>query len=640
MKKERPAKSPIKEPTPTAKPLSEMLKRAGIDRVTIIDDAADDPTVDEFGEKLQEFAALFQDGPLREQMETFGFDVTGGMPSQAALDALWKHSRKNPADELSIRTSETIFSDRRGRLAVLEQLGVALEHCKVAVQILGASAKPTNTGKLVFLDFVLNPANPNPEAAVAKVQAIYKAQDIVPLIILISDLPKLDPAHRSAVCHKVGEMGGFFGFIRKNDLIDETILCLKLAELGVGAEGETGRDSIRNYARAVAAAAKEAAKAFNSFIFELELQDYVHLQQHRLDNEGEGLGDYMQTIAEAKLGHLFSDQPEVIKSRQVLDQVRYATLLPSPTNASTALLRAFHCAQTEPPAPPRLQLRRRVNKSAAPARAPLFGDIYLSKDRLKALLVVSPACDLVVGPFWGKRQPPEPDFPVHLIEGAVMRPERKPTHDDCVICSEPLLVDEEVRIIAWQLNRTRTVRYGKLPGHFASKSYEFYARLRSIFALAVQRSFIDLIGRVGLPISPPMAERADVQLYIGKAHRELKPMGDRILGGAELRYSSKKGGTVKTEARITVEGITHVFAQLRELEKLEAAKRPVGCPPPEMIAQALMHCDFWMSSATEFAKERQGNGRQNIPALIVGPPQDSGTPVSGPFVIGVLPRAG
>jgi hypothetical protein len=628
------------------KPLEDMLKRAGITDALIIDDVYDEPTFVEISQgDLQVFALTFADDTtLRSKVEALGLDPDGGSQKEETLKVLWRHCIKSPADDVAKRAIESIFAVRADRRDVLEKLDGALASCGLKVSTVGATEKIPAAKGLVFLDFILNPGLTNSDRehdlACQIVRILYEKQATPPYVILISDVENVEATHRSAVCHKVGEMGGFFGFIRKRDLEDETVLCLKLAELGLGQENSVGRVAIRDYAKAVAKAAGEAARDFNTFIYELELQDYVHLQQFRLDVEGEGLGDYMQALVEAKLGHLFSNQPDVIEKRRILDSVRCATLLPASLNASQTLLGAFHCAQTEPHAPPRLRPARSKKQAASPTRVPSFGDVYVNSVQTKALLVVSPACDLIVSPFLGRRQPPNPAFPVHLVEGNVLGPDKKPAENEAVICTEPLLFGDSFRVIAWQLNRARTVRYGKLPGHLAATGFEFYARLKSLFALAVQRGFLDLAGKIGLPVAPPAAIAADIQIYVGRKVNQLKPVGERISCGAELRHAAKsKKSEWKTEARLTVGGITQVLALLRVTAKMEETKRPEHFPSPEDVNTIAAQGEYWMSCALDFEKDRPGSGRKKLPAMRIGPPSDSEQEVSAPIVLAVLTRS-
>lgn len=623
-------------------PLGKMLTSAGMTRAMVIDDAFDIPAISR--EQVNEFALGFaQEARHHNRLRILGLNPDGGAHAADAVAKLWAWCRSKPGSTISRRARENLFGSVNDRLAVLEKLTATLKSCSLKVLEIGAHADIPDVGGLVFLDYYLDSVAQRQdassdavgsrtyEAAIGKVRTLYQRNAKPPFVILISDSESIATSNRAVVCKTVGELGGFFGFIRKADLHDETILCLKLAELGIGSTPDAVREAVRDYAKAVAGGVTEVAKDMGDFIFSFELQDYVHLQNHSLNTSGDGLGEYMQTLLEAKLGHLFSNRKGVAEKRLALDQVQCTEMISTHSQPSNALLDAYHCSQTEAPSPARPRRSRRKIKTSTVLREPQFGDIYLNEEKTKGLLVVSPSCNLVVSPFGGERSAPAATYPVHLIEGTVVKL-NQPTNEGLKVAwTKGLMVGSEARHITWNLDRARTVRYANLPGHLAALKYAFFCRLRGIFALAIQRKLLDYIGRIGLPVVPPITEVADAQIHVGTHMNTLVAKGARLERTAEIRHDAANG---RPRARLTTEGVGEIFRELRSLGAEE------GSPlTTETVDKAVRLTEFWMQCTKNFDGDRPGHTATSRPEIIVSAPQSSGRAVAGPFVVAILPRA-
>jgi len=615
--------------------LADMLKAAAIKRITVIDDVFDPPAADEINDHdLREFAQRADTDEARAEAQAIGIDVSGGPDQGPDVRAqLWQKCLARKRTALGELAATHLYSARLHRKRDLDRLGEALGQAALSVKTYGALDQSVSTrrAQLIFLDYHLDPPNTvAPDAvgqrAVAKIDEVKFSKGTIPYIILISD-KDITEQDRRDICRAVNKKGGFFGFIHKRDLKNANVLCLKLAELGVGLD-VNGRNAIRDFTTKAAGAIKDAADNLTSLLHSLELQDYVHLQNLKLHGDGEALGEYLQWMLEAKLGHLFSDNGEVRPARKALDSVAYQ-LLPTPKPPSRVLLRTFHSAQTEAGIPPATWT------SVISARSFMLGDVFLHRNKKQVRVIINPACDLVASPFPQGRQPSE-DQRVYLISGKVLS--MAGPAPDKEVTSEGLLIEGEPSRIVWNLRGVTSTDHGRLRTSLRKGRFRFIFRLRPLFALAIQRRFIDHIGRIGLPTTPPYCEPASVQIFVGKKGAELLPVGLPIAHAADLVH--KKA----LECRLTVDGVSMIIERLKETLKTIGNRPDNDLTDVEKAVKAVkdgiegsaVSSEVWLPFVTQFRTfPKPGNAADKIPDLylgIVGP----GTQCKGPFTLVVV----
>jgi hypothetical protein len=613
---------------------AEALRLASISSIAVIDDVFDDPTVEELTHDVVRSLAqeLAEKEAFHCQGQSMGLDFGAAELTNVELAILWKiciTDQTQPGGNTPLRTflaTHLAFEERLKRHAAVAGLCDTLRLGEFSVTALGASTPiPQSPIQLVFLDYVLSPIAARSggaveQAAIEKLRDLYQQDVKPPYVILISDQPTIPIDKRTELCRKVGTLGGFFGFIQKNDLRNETMLLLKLAELGLSSE-TSGHQEIRSFAKAIVDSMNSVAVELNDFVYRLELQDYVHLQHQRLSREGEPLGGYVQWLVGAKLGHLFAADRGVTEARLALNKLSYSALLPSAREPSAALCQAFFCALTEP-------------VDGMPARPARLGDVYVNDN--KAKLVVSPECDLFVGCEGTSRQP-DSAMPVFVVDGTVddrhaYFAEAKANSTEC------FLVDDKICSIAWDVKGgVRTIDYGKLVETLSQEGYRFRAQLRPLFAIAIQRQCADRLCRVGIPVAPPVWFAANVHLYVGKVSDELTELGAPIKHTAQLRYEEKKAF-----ARLTIEGISEIRKLVEKLledrkssENGEAASWFTD--HAKDIRDVLANSKVWLELSTQFTKRMQGQLAHRRPDLIIGHPKDlpKVEPINGAFVIAI-----
>ena len=613
--------------------LAEVLKFAQIKRATVIDDVFDPPGEHEIkNEDLQAFAQTADAADdTRAAAQALGMDVTGG-PDQGAdiRRQLWTTCTARKQTPLGVLASAHLFSDRLNRKKDLDRLCASLQQVALSVKVFGADDDKLagRRAQLIFLDYHLDPsvsvAADMGKRAVQKIEEIKFSKKGVPYIILISDQNVSEKA-RADICRAVNRKGAFFGFIHKRDLQNGNVLCLKLAELGVGVDA-AARTAIRRFTTEAAEAIGDAAASLKDLLASLELQDYVHLQNRKLEGDGEALGEYLQWILEAKLGHLFSDNPKVVPARKALDKISYG-LLPTPKTASKTLLKAFHCAQTEAGLAPASRAK------VISARTVTLGDVFLHKEGKFARLIINPACNLVASPFPHRRQPHK-DQRVYLLSGSVEPMRAEPVADD-LVSSDGFIIEGRPSRVIWNLRSVTSTSYPRLRAALKAANYRFIFRLRPLFALAIQRQFIEFMGRVGLPTTPPYCEPVSVQIAIGGKYSDLKFVGTPIPYAADL-VRGKDG----LEARLTVDGVSHITdclktslraignrpdADLSDAEKLLKQNKAA-------IEESLVSSKVWLPFVMEFRKAKVGVLADRVPDFLFGNTKPD-SQCKGPFSI-------
>lgn len=580
--------------------LQEMLARSQILNVAVIDDVYDSPSIASLGrEGVEKFAQELADLPeFHSEATAIGLRPESGELVERDLNALWEWCLAHPEGEFVAFATEALFGDRLKRRKVVDGLCSTLKATEGIQDVSKSGAEGQLNAKgaqLVFLDFILDDKTPG-ETAILKLKEIYASGNKPPFVILISDRPSVDPARRFEICKTVGTLGGYFGFITKDDLNDEISLALKLSELGIGL-GHQGHEEIRAFASALATAAKTSLDELEEFVRGMELQDYVHLQSKRLQNEGEPLGSYIQWLLESHLGHALAVSEAVKTRRAEVDKLVYRQLLPCAVTPSDHLVRAFFMAQTEP--------------QFSDADGPQLGDVYLHADKKVARLIISPACDLV-------RNPPA-QRPVFVVQGSVDNLHDHPDTNDHD-ATECFLVDGDPLRINWDIDDgVRSITFSNLESQMSADGFERRARLRPIFAVAIQRLFADRLCRVGLPVAPPIGMTADVQLYVHSTGGTYLPIGDVLRNGAQVRSDADRlKGRLTVEAAGKLRGL--VKRHLSDPNTLEGLPYAAAfAQQREAIAVAVKRQKFWLKSVGEFTQGLTGRSDASAePDVLLG----------------------
>ena len=210
----------------------------------------------------------------------------------------------------------------------------------------------------------------------------------------------------------------------------------------------------------------------------------------------------------------------------------------------------------------------------------------------------------------------------------------EPVADD-LVSSDGFIIEGRPSRVIWNLRSVTSTSYPRLRAALKAANYRFIFRLRPLFALAIQRQFIEFMGRVGLPTTPPYCEPVSVQIAIGGKYSDLKFVGTPIPYAADL-VRGKDG----LEARLTVDGVSHITdclktslraignrpdADLSDAEKLLKQNKAA-------IEESLVSSKVWLPFVMEFRKAKVGVLADRVPDFLFGNTKPD-SQCKGPFSI-------
>jgi hypothetical protein len=137
-----------------------------------------------------------------------------------------------------------------------------------------------------------------------------------------------------------------------------------------------------------------------------------------------------------------------------------------------------------------------------------FGDVFLRGSAV--LMVATPECDLVSTPHQPTNRKFDPEQSVLLIPGEI-EPYSKPW-SKMASRTEFVEVDSAPHAVTWDFKRVYTHRLGSLKKYLDEAGFDRRLRLSPEFALDVQRMYFTDMGRIGLPVGPPIYEALEVNL--------------------------------------------------------------------------------------------------------------------------------
>ena len=489
--------------------LKAMLASKSVNAVLFIDDAFEplsnlEPRLDE-AEEI--WAGLEADGGALEQARQI--DVNGSDDLSAdRIHALL--TATGPASGILAATS--YVSDHASKRLILDFVLGYLGELGVDVRTSGRHdwKEKLPGASMVFLDWRLGPdgdANSVLEASNAA-RAIHGGPE-KPLIVLISSdatvqssAPKFSKAS--------GLIEGLFDAMPKTWLKDRPSVDLQLAALLTLLNAG---HVVQNFIDGVDQQASAAIQLFTQTLRSLSLSDYANLQHFALRKDGQPLGDYLAGLCSGLLADLMF-RGELVQHLAALDGEDFASL-PALTEPSDSLLTLHNSAVFDmhvgdfaghPHSDPLHHEARRRYKIS-------FGDVIVEEQEETATcayIVMTPQCALAESPRQSRKIPDERT--IWLLPGTltgVDHPERSARRSSA---DTPAFVLDGHRFrIQWDPARVQTVTHGGFAAWLAS-GRQRRARMRPLYALALQNSMTQEMSKVGLPSPPPMYEPTNVVL--------------------------------------------------------------------------------------------------------------------------------
>jgi hypothetical protein len=317
-----------------------------------------------------------------------------------------------------------------------------------------------------------------------------------------------------------------FGFIAKEDIKDRERLYLKLISLGIGNRKHL---AIQRFVDALVESLPSVAEEFKEKIRTLDVQDYSFVQLLSLHDEGQPLGDYILWLLEATLGYMFRNSERVQREQRNLDKLEFEEALPWQTQPSTRLAEVYRYALTEP-AVEELDSHPLDKTRVMPLLR--LGDIFIRSGDNCLLMVINAACDLMFAPTGSHKC--DPEQPVYLVPGVLEALDEWKTRDEAVR-TELFEYKSKSYRIKWDYKHVHSQKYQTIWNYLKKEGYSRISRLRLPYALEVQQKFASNVTRIGVPVSPPLFDKADIEIFwYNNEGKKLNLVEDPISNGAVI----------------------------------------------------------------------------------------------------------
>lgn len=302
--------------------------------------------------------------------------------------------------------------------------------------------------------------------------------------------------------------GASFAFVAKKDLDEDWKVQAHLEMLARGMQHSA---ALGDYISTVKASAKKAAESLSTAIDDLDIGDFAYIQRIALHADGHPLGDYLSWLLSSHLTALaFEDD---LRAKQAaIDAMEFEDGPLSPSEPSVMVASLYHDTLFARNLGPLTGHPRAGGSDIADVPFVQLGDVFLTTDRTRAVVILSPDCDLAFSTH-GKRQP-DRDLGVILLFGD---PDSVTTDaaKDGDTTTEGMIDGAEVYRIDWRFNSFRTVRLGKLAEFLGEEGFDISKRdrLRPIYSLKLQHELGNHLMRVGPPVMPPIGRHAKSKIH-------------------------------------------------------------------------------------------------------------------------------
>lgn len=516
----------------TLSKMATRFRENGIDRVAIIDDAYDAPSVSE-PDRLEFWTLVSDDKELLEALKKRDSSVVDEHSINDSLIAkLW--DERGALDKLKDVCDKTVFRDALQKLVDLDHLRECLSELGISkIQELGAAAGalPAESTKLVFLDFSLEGYTStvteadleDPEKLAEMLQTLdvpqkskNKARNIwdrasidKPFIVLMS-------SHREAEYLKTRfldeshVLGGLFGFMSKGDFVDKDKVLLRLAAWGIG---DVQCQQIQRFVNAAVDSVDDVVDKFKRVVRRLDVHDYSHIQRMALRHEGHPLGDYMVWLFDALLSYEFRADEGLQKEQNEVDKLTFDNCFPCAHSfVGTELARAYWRAQTIPSQC--IGAHPWAREGEGDENSPLFalGDLFIKDLKSKAYVLINAPCSLRFVPDASSKRPFKPQLSLVMIPGRIGKLD-VPSPEDAV-STNFVEYNSNIYKIVWDLDAAMTIANSESWTYLRDNGYERVSRLRPLYALEIKTHFLSRLGRLGTPVTPPLVRLCDVSIFL------------------------------------------------------------------------------------------------------------------------------
>lgn len=497
--------------------VASLLASRSVRKVLFIDDGFEPlGQVEPTGEEQQDlWTAIEADAAAFGEAQAFGLKGPEDLIGEriAKLDA----GAAGAAVQVVAAASPYVI----GHVEKTSQLRTAIDHLRqLGLEVLTAGRDTWRDQlagvSVVFLDWRLGPEADQIAAVAAAVKTAKEIHDCEsrPLIVLISSDPSVK-SHAGQFSRQSGLLHGLFDAMPKAWLRDPGNVELQITML---TEHLRRGYLVQDFVNAISHRATGAITEFIETLMGLGLSDYANLQHFALEREGQPLGDYMTKLLSGLWADVLFRGP-LRKSLDALDSENFE-MLPALATPSEGLAELYHKAVFDTHIGdfgphPQADMAADKDQQAGPERLMLaLGDIVVESDGTaptRAHVVLNPQCDLVESPRHKRKI--DNGLSILLAPGTLRpvaaedRTARKDAPDTAFFA-----VDGAKHRIAWEGKKLQAIPYADFPAWLQARSGRRRARMRQPFALALQNAVLSDLGRVGLPVPPPLYEPVTVRV--------------------------------------------------------------------------------------------------------------------------------
>ena len=587
----------------------DSFKDSIVERILVVDDAYDPPTLSE--EHMGELLEVLQRPDLRAYVTE---ESLGEEDLQSAIEALMESEFDQEAISAAIsslfdaynlhrRPGEVDPGDEFARLKdsaleTLDPLIELLECCgdSLCIRRVGKDAALRVCGELrpdfILMDFFMSPpdrtrASTEEEELADRTSSIDLLRNILqvdggvtPAVILMSseDVQGRAQQYRGSLEGRVTALR--FGFLNKNwiwraggglmaggnaaDVLMETSGSFEF--------GRTLEAALRQWKCGAEAGLKELYKELR----DLDVKDFAYLLRFRLYEEGEPFADYLEWFLGESLRAVVDNKVEWnteefsrLNEKELTEAIEGAHPVPSSRIAQFFNRMRFNSRQN------RVRVRFGI------------GDLFIAPDKKSVRMVITPDSDIVVRN--GRRGASR-----LLTVGGTIRGlgDEKALAGDLIFYGTPKALIWELKdVVSHDFDDMSELQVGET-------TYSYYSTMRALAAQAIQKKVLGDLARVGSAVPPTVDVGAPVKVYL-KKNVENRPQVTELddLEEAHAQVFMPRGGSdKKTRALFTPRFVRTLVARLE------------GIDDADLFAEDLQHRNNWIRNAKKVRKAMLRDG--------------------------------
>ena len=494
-------------PSPEVGVLPSSTALTGVTAVAMIDDGLRPMRLDHVpeNERAAVLALLADDEVLADlAMRGINAETAASRPDEA-IDALTMPSVQHGMAyaKLSDVSAQAVrLIERRHSMRQIAEAIRAAAACEVLELGPEDALDEISRFDVVFIDYYLDDAATDGSIAERIAVEVQHRRDVArrQQIVLMSSAEGVR-AMRTQFRKSASIEAASFAFVDKKDLDEDWKVRAHLEML---ARGMRHSEALGGYVDAVKRSAKAAADKLAESVDDLDIGDFAYIQRIALHADGHPLGDYLSWLLSCHLT-AYAFEGELRAQQAAVDGMEFEDGPLSPAEPSVGVASLYHNALFARNLGP-LGSHPRAAADSPIADVPFtqLGDVFLSDDMDRAVVVLSPDCDLAFST--DALRAPDRSLGVILVYGdpnsAV-----SDAGDKVDATTEGLVAGSEVYRVDWRFNTFQTVPLGDLRQHLHKQGFNLQKRdrLRPLYSLKLQHELGSYLTRVGPPVMPPIA---------------------------------------------------------------------------------------------------------------------------------------